>query len=118
MVTRIATCSVDGQAFYYTALSWRGKGRLTCDFHRAEIKRAQTKERVRRLRKTKAKQEKRFIVHVKKFGGKGRPDTYCGVEQSNEEVGRALLGNPRAIYRYCKKCRTAFFKDHGIGLPE
>jgi len=109
-------CEDCRQTFYV-----EGKGgprNNRCPKHAAEKRRKDTRERVRKLREKKAKENKPFIVHVKKFGGKHQEETFCGAKQTSEEVGRALLENGKTIYRYCKTCRAAFFKAHGVRLPE
>lgn len=107
-------CEDCHQTFYVEGNG--GPRNSRCPEHAADRRRKLTRERVRKLREKKAQEPKPFIVHIKKFAGKGLQETYCGAQQSTEEVGRRLLENRGAIYRYCKTCKAAFKKAHGVEL--
>jgi len=89
-----------------------------CPKHAADRRRKLTKERVRKVRANKKREPSGsvFIVHLRRPEG---GSTFCGKEQSTEEVGRRLFGSdvPEA-HRYCRRCRNLFFKASGVRLPE
>lgn len=114
MVNRVGTCRVCKQMFWYDAPSWHGKGRTTCDTHRAEARREGTKNRVRKHRKEVADQTAArpvLIVHIRSCNWK----TYCGrdfdpIVARNIAIDRK---EGRIDTIICKTCYRAFMADEG-----
>lgn len=116
MVTRTASCRFCPSMFYYTANSFRGKGRVACDKCATKRRRLQTKARVRKLREKRSKitkRNKRYIVHLERPGSL---KTYCGTKQDDGLVGRILYGAGACDWRYCYTCAAMFEKATGARL--
>jgi len=113
MVERIGTCRQCNQLFYYSAKSWAGKGRVTCDKHRDERRREQTANRVRRHRMNQKQSPElpAMTVHIMSCNGK----TYCGSTKWGS-VAKAVadaIRDGRVRGRICKTCYKLFQADLG-----
>jgi len=113
MVTKIGTCSVDGQMFHYDAPSWYGKGRTLCDEHRDQRRRAQTSQRVKRHRMNakKTKSGRVVVVHIASCNGK----TFCGRDHDALKARFIAENIKNGMTRgtICKSCYRAFVAETG-----